>query len=405
MRGDHLKRGVFVRQLVVAVACLALVAGCAETPGGSSASGADVQKNRGYYLQHRYVGEAMSLGNAAMVSAVAGDGEMARARFVDSTDTLAKGLALHRQYAVDRADTQQVAATVLTLGIGIAGIAASQRAASNATTQADLNRVNSAFSNFIDATGNFGQFLNEQIRLGEIGSSAVSRVDRDRWRSVVVSNHRYVRSIVQIHNRTQNKTCTGFFVDTYMVMTAAHCFRLGDALAAFRDTPQNGKNFMTGEREFLEIDYQFSHGRWDGDVNSTGAFDLAFLLMAKPSSDWLPVSTAPVRPGTKLMAIGYSGDLNRGYFLQIDYGCQANSVRANDHLASDCVIWRGNSGGPILSAGTNPRVVGVNSSGHLRRDRSANDTFAASTRQAVAIYDNILTRDVVRGKATRNPFR
>ena len=127
--------------------------------------------------------------------------------------------------------------------------------------------------------------------------------------------------------------------------------------------------------------------------------------MAKPSSDVLPVSTVPVRQGTKLMAIGYSGDLNNGYFLQIDYGCQVNSVRANGHLGSNCVIWRGNSGGPILTAGPNPRVVGVNSSSYLRGGRNINDTFSASTRQAAELFDQLIATPDVKGRATRNPFR
>lgn len=394
-----------MKKIVIAFVCSALTTGCVETTNVAASGGPDVERNRSYYLNHRYVGEALSYGNTAMDSAVAGRSDVARANFVQSTDTLATGLALHRQYAASRAENQEIAAAFLTLGIGLVGMNAANRAASSATSAADLNRINAAFSDFVGATGNFGQFLNEQIRLGEIDSSAVDRVDRDRWRSVVVSNHKFSRSIIQIHNKTRDTTCTGFFVDPYVVMTAAHCFRIGDALGAFRDTPQNGRDFMTGNRDFLKIDHQFSHIRWDGNVGRTGAYDVAFLLMAQPSSDWLPVSTAPVRPGTKLMALGYSGDLNNGYFLQIDYGCAATSVRPNDLLGSNCVIWRGNSGGPILTAGANPRVVGVNSSGYLRRERSANDTFAASPRQAVEMYDSMLAMDVVKGKATRNPFR
>jgi len=397
-----------VRQTIIALFCAAALAGCEDTaggPAGAGTPGVPVQKGRSYYLDHGYVAEALGHGNQAMALAVAGQGEAARTSFVRSTETLASGLTLHRQYASERAENQQAAATVLTLGIGIVGAVAAGRASGNATSTAELNRINAAFSDFVDATGSFGQFLNEQIRQGEIGSSAVGRVDRDRWRSVVVSNHRYVRSIVTIRNQTSGRYCTGFFVDPHVVMTAAHCFRLGEALGAYRDMPQQGKNFMTGTREFLKIDYQFSHGRWDGDVNRTGAFDIAFLLMEKPSQDWLPVSTAPVRPGTELIAMGYSGDLNKGYFLQIDYGCRASSVRADNSLASSCVIWRGNSGGPIFTAGANPRVVGVNSSGYLRRDRSEDDTFSASTREAVAMFDEVAAHPAAAGKITRNPFR
>ncbi|MCU0906072.1 MAG: S1 family peptidase [Rhodobacteraceae bacterium] len=392
---------MFFRSLAIAV----LLAGCAETTGSPSATGTGVERNRSYYLGHRYVGEALASGNAAMAAAVSGRGDVARANFVQSTDTLATGLALHRQYAAERAESQQVAATILTLGIGIAGMSAANRASANATNAADLNRINAAFSDFIGATGNFGQFLNEQIRLGEVGSSAVNRVDRDRWRSVVVSNHSFARSIIQIHNQTRNTSCSGFFVDRYVVMTAAHCFQIGDALGAFRDTPQNGRDFMTGNREFLKIDHQFSHIRWNPNDRRTRPYDIAFLLMAQPSSDWLPVSTAPVRPGQRLMALGYSGDLNNGYFLQIDYGCAATSVGASANLGSNCVLWRGNSGGPFLTAGANPRVVGVASSSALQRNRSADDGFAASTREAVDMYDSLLALDVVRGRASRNPFR
>lgn len=340
------------------------------------------------------------------MSAVAsGQGKVAREHFVQSTDILATGLALHRQYAAQRAQNQQTAATVLVLGIGLIGAKASSDASAKAQSAAELNRINAAFSDFTNAAGNFGQFLNEQIRLGELNSSAVARVDRDRWRSVVVSNHKHAQSVVQIHNETRGTSCTAFFVDPYVLMTAAHCFKIGDALGAFRDSPQNGKNFMTGNRQYLEITHQFSHVGWDGNVNSTGAFDVAFLMMKNPSASWLPVSTASVRPGQELMALGYSGDLNDGYFLQIDYGCQATSIGRSFRLGSNCVIWRGNSGGPILTTGANPRVVGVNSSGHLRGDRSANDTFAASTRSAVEMFDLIINHPYTSGKIKHNPFR
>ncbi|GAB3676427.1 hypothetical protein GCM10028792_15500 [Salinisphaera aquimarina] len=61
-------------------------------------------------------------------------------------------------------------------------------------------------------------------------------------------------------------------------------------------------------------------------------------MTGQPGRSYLPVSARPLERGERLLAMGYSGDLKDGYFLQIDYGCEVTSVGEAGHFGNSCVI-------------------------------------------------------------------
>ncbi|MDF2097531.1 trypsin-like serine peptidase [Aquibaculum arenosum] len=362
------------------------------------------EHDRSYFLDHRYVQDALAYGNKGFHDILAHNGEQARQSFVQSTNLLAAGLVEHKKFSAERAKTLSIVADIFRGGLMAAGSVAAYKAGSSATTTQQMNAAQSAFSNFLDASNSLGAFLQEQIRLGELNSSAVRSVHKDQWRSVVVADHLISRSIVRVLNETRNSSCTGFFIAPYVIMTSAHCFRLGDALGAFRQTPADGEAFMTGEDEYIEIERQYQHNLYVDGNTDTRPYDIAFLVTKAPSESYLPVSTRSLTPGERLMVIGYSGDLNKGYFLRIDYGCEVTSLWKAGYFGSNCTGYPGNSGGPIITADKEIAVVGVTAAGHKRRDRSDNDTYGASIQRGAAVFHFVMNDPVLNGRIQSNPF-
>jgi hypothetical protein len=66
----------------------------------------------------------------------------------------------------------------------------------------------------------------------------------------------------------------------------------------------------------------------------------------------------------------YSGDLDSGSFLTMDFGCSVTSYASPINSSSgivryDCRGWKGSSGGPVMIAGTD-RVIALNLFGGLQ---------------------------------------
>jgi V8-like Glu-specific endopeptidase len=396
--------------LLLSAAALMMLAACVEeTGGGGAASTATVSRaqvgDRSFYLQHHYVNDARALGDRAFAQIKAGDGPGASDSFARSTATLAAGLDQHRAYASQRADTQRAVAAIGMLAVGVAAVNASSDARAAARTPGDIARVNQSFSNFMQGFNNSTSFIGEQIRLGEINSTDANArfVDRDTWRSVVVSNDTIARSIVRIHNQTRNGHCTGFFVAPHLIATSAHCFQLGDALGAYRQNASNGRAFMTRDEEFFSISYLYENSLYDRS-NNCDPHDIALLLTDRPSQHYLPISKNPVRPGQRIFGLGYSGDLNRGYFLRIDYGCKVTSVGTAGQIRHDCATFGGNSGGPIITASGGIAAIGVHSCGPRGNSGRADGRGAASVQRLEPMLAWMRTRSETQGRLAGAPY-
>ncbi|WP_275286146.1 trypsin-like serine peptidase [Halomonas elongata] len=360
--------------------------------------------------EYSYVLEAKELGNQAFDKIESGQGEQARELFEQSTAALTNGVKAHSRRMQERADNMHTANAVGTLGLGIASTIWSFGEIGDTASSSASQAIVDANARLLETLGNISMSMSGEISTAWRGAydSQEQAVDQDQWRSVVVSDDNMARSIVRIRNRSSGMYCTGAFIAPKVIMTAAHCFDIGDTLGAFRQNTDSGKSFMTGDDEFIEITHQYQHSRWDpyaeyGD--SAVAFDIAFLITSQSSQYFLPVSTRTLEHGEKLMALGYSGDLDDGDFLRIDYGCQVTDIGDHALFRNSCVVYKGNSGGPVLTTDGQVAVVGVTSGGHFDVNGRENDrTDAASVKRGAAIFGQIMEHPWAKGVVTVNPF-
>lgn len=158
------------------------------------------------------------------------------------------------------------------------------------------------------------------------------------------------RSVVRVQTNLAGR-CTGALVGRRTVVTAGHCL------------------FNPRTRRFLQassLHVLFGYDRGDFTRHVTVARvatdpaydpaattpmlggDWAVLTLAEPAPDQvppLPVSVAPLRPGTPLMLGGYSQD--RAQILMADRACHL-LAESGGLLVHDCDATRGTSGGPLL---------------------------------------------------------
>jgi V8-like Glu-specific endopeptidase len=392
-------------QLVSGVVALSL-SGCIDgtslveaTPGSSS-----------YYLQHGYVAEAKALGDQGFASVRAGDVAAARALFERSTAILADGARRHAAEAADRAELQRTLVQAGSIALAVAGALAAGNAASNARTTAQRDAVNRSMNDFASGLQTLSAMATDEVNDAQsrsVASNARS-VETDTWRAAVVSDDALARSVVRIRNATSGGYCTGFFVSPYLIMTSAHCFRMGDAVGAYRLIPSDGRAVMRGEDEEIRIVHQYADARYERRGEQCNPFDMALLLTDKPSAFYLPVSTDPPQPGETLLTMGYSGDLNRGFFLRMDYGCKATSGLDRDgRFTHDCASYGGNSGGPVIRAGAGRiAAIGTHSCGKrvVRSTTRVPGRISDSVSLAEKMIASIRTRPEAQGKMSFAPF-
>ena len=116
--------------------------------------------------------------------------------------------------------------------------------------------------------------------------------------------------------------------------------------------------------------------------------DLAVIDIEGDGYPFLEWSTAPVRLGTEVYALGFPlGDpepsLTRGVISKEQAGGETSWASVNNVLEHDATINPGNSGGPLVS--TDGRIVGVNYAGAS----SVNQYFSISANDARTVVEQL----------------
>ncbi|WP_417330866.1 trypsin-like serine peptidase [Halomonas cupida] len=362
---------------------------------------------------YSYVLDAKRLGNQAVDQVMAGQGEPARSYFQQSTDVLARGVVEHSRRMAERADTMSTFADIGTVALTVAGAAIGMEESPDSVGTQQFDSYMNQLSNLLLDFNNAMQY---EIRSSEHEAryGQQRKVDQDRWRSVVVSDRNLARSIVRVrnhtNNHTKNATCSGAFIAPHVVLSAAHCFNAGDVISVYRHDTTNGKSFITGDYEDEIPTYDtVLRGSWEDAASPyspspIAAVDWLLIVTREPSQHYLPVTSRPVQPGEKLMALGYSGDLNGGYFLQIDYGCEVKGTLVSGMIESNCVTYAGNSGGPVLTANGNIAVIGVHSRGNRHGDRAGQVGLEAPMNYVAEGFAHLMKIPQYQNIITTNPF-
>ena len=155
-----------------------------------------------------------------------------------------------------------------------------------------------------------------------------------------------------------------------LAATALHCL-VNRALA--RMVPSRSIHLLLGyhdgtfARHLIPTEIITPPGT-DAMSHAPRATDMALLRFAKPVTETLPPSPAPVPPGTTLALAGFAQD--RVERITVDPACLARGyARDQDNrplLVHSCSGTRGASGGPILSRGPDGewRLVGLEIAGN-----------------------------------------
>ena len=363
-----------------------------------------------YVDGHFYLDRARMAGNRAFMALLDGNVEKAQDHFKSSERYLNSGVAAHMVILKDREDTQQGAATLLGLGVVVGAAVIGAGAAADAQTygQADaIEDVTLQFMEFsIEALGFISRAITE-IHEIDVHEDAQD-VDPDAWRAAAISDHPIARAVVRVFSRSVEGTssCTGFFIQPRLVATSAHCLNESDPGRVWVEVhdPRQKKHFLLGEPvRRLVPEGVFWPSTYDPDI-VCHPDDVALIVVGEdtPSEYWLTIDTQPVTIQQTAAVVGYSGDLDKGFFQRIDYGCK---IEGNDSylpglVGHSCATYGGNSGGPVMSVdysrATNPfRVAGIVSCGNtytsgIRTIEVANG--AANMRALAKVYRSVLAQ-------------
>ncbi len=183
--------------------------------------------------------------------------------------------------------------------------------------------------------------------------------------------------IVQVIRATS--TCTGSFVGPRLILTNRHCVIGTDGKP---DLPTHIEwryfaSAYTGQRVDPGIGEKVL--RWkvvnavypDRDHESDFSADWALLETDTPSTvGFLGVrdpATIPDFATTHIAVAGFSGDLNDGRYVTMDWGCPIVATPQKAVLRYGCRTFPGSSGSPVFIVdrpGMRRIVVGVNSRGY-----------------------------------------
>lgn len=215
------------------------------------------------------------------------------------------------------------------------------------------------------------------------GMAVADEVEQHVVRIPVVPDSGYLRYVGKL--RRSDGFCTGSLVGPGLALTNAHCiFPIGktyDGKPKFK--PRKGPWFFRHEwlyeySEYEVLGYYTHQGRgggWDGSVEE----DWAILELGSPSNDSaLPEGyLKSIRDAREIQTLGadaksiflggYSGDLNNGFYMSMDWGCEFDQEKlAKGRIAHSCNSRPGSSGSPIflIDKSGQPHLVGLNAGGY-----------------------------------------
>ena len=353
-----------------------------------------------------YLDKARMEGNRAVMALLDGDEEGARKHFSVSNDLFDSGVSQHKAVLQEREDIKQGVAAVAAIGLTVALGVMGARAQSGANYQ-QAYQIQQSTQDAMQLTAQtFAQVSQHLAEIHEIEiADDAQDIDYDVWRSAMISDHPISQSIVRV--RTSGGNCTGFFIQPRIVATAAHCFDRYESVSVFKLDPRSREDFLQGGAgSQLTTVATYQPDSYD-DAITCHPDDVALIVVAEASDHWLELDLNRVKNNSEGMVIGYSGDLDKGYFQRVDYGCKFNRGSQN-RVGADCAIYKGNSGGPFFSVNhrrqSSPfRVVGITSCGKIasmgtRTPQGANK--AAGIMRLRSIYRRAVSEHLGAGDET-----
>ena len=346
------------------------------------------QSDEVYVDGYFYLDRARMEGNRAFMALLDGNEGQAREHFSLSERYLTSGVQVHKAVLNERVETQQDVTALLGIGALIGVTAMGMDAADENPARAD--EIYQSLSDTLELTADMFDGISrliEQIHEVDIDEDA-QQVDLDQWRAAVVSDHPISRAIVRVSQSREAPSCTAFFIQPRIVATSAHCLDEMDQgrLWVRTNDPREKEIFlesMGGRSLDWETVYWPDSYDWP---NTCHRDDVALIVTENASEYWLPIDTQPVVGTAPAMVIGYSGDLDSGFFQRMDYGCLIGvSTGWPGMVSHNCATYPGNSGGPVFSVDSTRsespfRVVGINSCGYteLAGDRIDQEYFGDS---------------------------
>ena len=367
-----------------------------------------------YFDGRLYVDRATHIGNQAMLRLREGEGYEAKQLFDKSAEVFSSGVNEHISLENGRAEDRATAVTIVGFGLGALAAVAAIDASGSATSQAEIDTISAQLTDTLTTIGDVTQSMTELVGTPtdlDINSEA-KEVDADYFRAAVISDDPIITATTRVQTRSPNggtSNCTGFYVSPHLVVTAGHCFdtasgEVGVQSAAMNDSAAfldpNAARLGSAPRRASAYDDDKPFGRRK---------DAAILYSEVPSRDWLDLSLEdPAGTEGAGMVIGYSGDLDSGYFLRLDYGCDFFEAKSEQDHKTNCTLWKGNSGGPVFvdngpDAPTQFTVVGI--AAYFQPDEFRSDRSNVNVHSTKIAMIEPLLRRIVKSRIWPNVAR